>query len=127
MPYFRKQRSGFTLVEIMVTVGIMGMLASIAVPNFTRSMTEARYNEARINLRVIHTAQQVFRLNNNTFWGGATADRTIPQIDAGLGTSLNGRNFRRYTITGAAAAYTATVTGHGRTFTITETGALVET
>ncbi len=49
--------AGFTLVEIMIVVAIIGVLASVAVPGFLRSMNEARRSACVANLRAIEGAK----------------------------------------------------------------------
>lgn len=55
------QRSkGFTLVELMIVVAIIGILAAIAIPNFLRYQTKAKQTEASTSLKSIYTAQVSF-------------------------------------------------------------------
>jgi prepilin-type N-terminal cleavage/methylation domain-containing protein len=51
-------QQGFTLVEIMIVVAIIGMLAAIAIPNFVKARTTAQTNACINNLRLIESAIQ---------------------------------------------------------------------
>ncbi|HWP34922.1 MAG TPA: prepilin-type N-terminal cleavage/methylation domain-containing protein [Thermodesulfobacteriota bacterium] len=58
---------GFTLLELMITVAIVGILAAIAVPNFVKYSAKAKQAEARANLGGIYVAQSAYFSVNNTF------------------------------------------------------------
>jgi prepilin-type N-terminal cleavage/methylation domain-containing protein len=64
-------RSGFTLVEIMIVVAIIGMLASIAIPNYVKARGNSQQHACINNLRQIDGAAQTWALENKKT-GGAT-------------------------------------------------------
>ena len=130
-------QKGFTLIELMIVVAIIGILAAIAIPNFLRYQAQSRQAEARTNLGGIFVAETSFfgensRYSNFTDIGFSLAGtsnrytyRTMPttvvagvvtpgacctRIDAGIGT-VNADN----TVVPAASSgtgFTATATAN---------------
>jgi prepilin-type N-terminal cleavage/methylation domain-containing protein len=62
MKNMTSRKSGFTLVEIMIVVAIIGLVAAIAIPNFVRARTQSQKNACINNLRQIDGAVQTWAL-----------------------------------------------------------------
>lgn len=56
----KASQAGFTLVELMIVVAIIGILSAVAVPNFKRYQAKSKTSEAKIQLAAAYTAQQSF-------------------------------------------------------------------
>ncbi|MDD5433830.1 MAG: prepilin-type N-terminal cleavage/methylation domain-containing protein [Nitrospira sp.] len=62
-----KDEKGFTLIELMIVVAILGILAAIAIPNFMRFQAKSRQSEAKTNLGAIGTSAEAWRAEQGTY------------------------------------------------------------
>jgi prepilin-type N-terminal cleavage/methylation domain-containing protein len=85
-------RRGFTLLELMVVVAIIGLLTTVAIPSFLRYQLRSRSGEALVNLAAIGTAQAVYFAEYGTVVGVASP---VPATAPGNGRSVwtPGSNF----------------------------------
>jgi type IV pilus assembly protein PilA len=60
MKKFHNRKGGFTLIELMIVVAIIGILAAIAIPNFLRFQLKAKSSEGKTNLAAIRTAEESY-------------------------------------------------------------------
>ena len=59
-PIRQRLQRGFTLIELMIVVAIIGILAAIAIPNFTRFQAKSKQSEVKTNLKAIFTAAKSY-------------------------------------------------------------------
>lgn len=121
-------KKGFSLTELLTTIVILAVLASVAIPGFGRSREKATFNQGISYLRVIRTGAQMYRARNGTYVNAACgACNTAALIRTAYGTELTTENFN-FTITNmAAGTFTANAIRNGTpspyTISLTQDGA----
>jgi len=100
-------KKGFTLVEIMIVVAIIGLLAAIAIPNFVKARTTAQTNACIANLKQIEGAKQLWALDggNGTPTMGNLVSEYIQRTPTCPGTGV-------YMVNAVDAVPTCNIAGH---------------
>ncbi len=101
-------QKGFSLVELMVVVAIIGILAALAVPRFQTFQAKARQSEAKVNLAHMYTLQSSYYGDNTTYAAlGTTIGPGACTADNPLGFKLTDCSKVRYSYTTTLANATA--------------------
>ena len=79
-----RSRHGFTLIELMIVVAIVGILAAIAIPNFLQMMLRAKRAELPANLDGVRTAE----IGYHAEWGEFTSVSATPPVVPGRATTV---------------------------------------
>lgn len=83
----RMSEAGFTLVELMIVVAIIGILAAIAIPNFQKYQAKARQKEAQLALSAIYTAETANMGEHGSFTSCLRQAGYVPEGGATAATS----------------------------------------
>ena len=115
------QMNGFTLIELMITMGVLTVVAAIAIPAYTGYVATGRLTEGWNNLYALNAAEQQYFLENNVYFAG-TSDGATNSLETNGGSlwvraeATGSENFK-YVVTLAIApiiGYTVIATGKNK-------------
>ena len=78
MTKLHTRRGGFTLIELMIVVAIIGILAAIAIPNFLRFQLKAKSSEGKTNLAAIRTSEESYFTEYGGYVSAAPSPAALP-------------------------------------------------
>lgn len=99
-----RRQAGFTLIELMIVVAILGVLVAIAIPVYQSHMVKSKQSEARTTLGAVYTNQVLYQSENGTYGG----------TEAAIGMDMEGRQlYSAIAFTNVTAStFTATITAN---------------
>ena len=96
-------KKGFTLIELLVVVLIIGILSSVALPQYQKTVLKSRAAEAWTNLSALTTAGKIYCLENPSYQGGLTNDDLSVSVE-------NSKYFDYYRAVSCTRSYGASQT-----------------
>lgn len=104
-----KRGSGFTLIELMIVVAVIGILMAIAIPNYSEYVTRSRITEATSTLSDMRVKLEQYFQDNRTYIGACAAGTVAP-----LPAVLPNASFAFTCPTLTATTFVVTATGQGK-------------
>jgi len=119
---FTKKRNGFTMLELLMVVIIIGILATIALPQYMSFVEKARAAEAMTTIGALRTAENLYKLENGTY-SPNVADLTITVPTSGSATywtySVSGGSETGFSVTASRTSKKASASVIGQTIVMT--------
>ena len=105
---FYKHKQGFTLIELMISLAIIGIIVAIGYPSYQAYIEDTCETTANLNLETLRSFEEIYKIENNVYLAGTTST-----LQSGLRWAPNDRGEFNYkvTISNAGANFAATIVG----------------
>ncbi|MBP9854705.1 MAG: type II secretion system protein [Candidatus Omnitrophica bacterium] len=77
---------GFTIMELLIVVALIGLIAAFTLPDYTKSIRKAHERDMLMQLTTIHDANIIYKAQHGKYWPAVTTD--IEEINSNLGINL---------------------------------------
>lgn len=99
----REKPQGFTIMELLIVVILIGIIAAFAIPNYDRAIRKAHERDMEIQLMALHAASTIYRANMGTYWDTAGANEgNLATINDTLGINIISNEGTTYFYNGPA-------------------------
>ncbi len=113
------KRSGFTIIELLVVVALIGLIAAFTIPDFSKSIAKSHERDLVMQLTTLHGASLIYEAQNGAYWV-ATNETNIGTINNALNINLIAQDGSTFDYTSDGSTFTFDGTWNGFTVRVTE-------
>lgn len=114
-------RHGFTLMELMVVVIIIGIVAAFGMPNYQKSIQKAHERDMVAQLTMLHAANLLYKSYNGKYWNTNGVDQALATINSTLAINIISNAGTTYNYNSAnGSVFTATAVWKNNTLRVTQ-------
>lgn len=111
------RKNAFSLMELMITVVLIGFTAAFAIPSYTKAIQKSNERDAITQLKILHAANLLYQAQTGGYFSTSTA--TLSDINSALGLNIIANGFAYAYVFDATGTYTVTTSWpNGAAFTI---------
>ncbi|MBI5149669.1 MAG: prepilin-type N-terminal cleavage/methylation domain-containing protein [Candidatus Omnitrophica bacterium] len=111
---------GFTLIELMVVIVIVGIIAAFGIPSYTKSIQKSHERDMAAQLTAVHAANLLYRSYNGKYWDTAASSKNMAEINSALSLNIIANDGTTYDYNSDGNVFTAAATWSAYTLKVTQ-------